>query len=316
MSENKRPQRLVLSDDLLMDLERHAYSNLEAEVGGMLFGEIVDGNTVIAGSVAATTADAQQISLTFTHDVWEDILKVGQERFEGKTIVGWYHTHPSFGLFLSEYDQFIQSNFFSNPGQIALVIDPIAGNMGWFEIKPNKKIEMFFQEDTKSGPREVVKAAETAGGTNVKLAVVAGGAALIGAALGWGISIMNLPTDQRAVVADLQMRLQEVSVNLQNAQSTVGDTADGQLTFYYSSRPADTLQGLARQFWGSAGTVKQITDYNPDIKSGQILTQGTVLRIVDAKNMELIDSFVVETPTPTPTAKPTATPTPSPSSTK
>lgn len=313
MSEKKRPERFVLSDDLLMDLERHAYSNLEAEVGGMLFGEIVDGKTIIAGSVAAVTAEAQQISLTFTHDVWQDILKVGEERYPGKTIVGWYHTHPSFGLFLSEYDQFIQNNFFANPGQLALVIDPIAGNMGWFEIRPNKKIEMVFQEDTNSGPREAVKAAEAEKTSSFKLAIAAGSAAILGAALGWGIAIMNVPTDQSSVVNDLQMQLQVLDGEYQNQSTLIGDTTDGKLTFWYSTRNGDTLESLAREFWGSAGTVKQITDVNPNVKTGQVLVSGTVLQIVDAQNFELENSFVTPTPTATPTPK--ITPSPSASST-
>ena len=311
MSQNKRPSRLVLSDDLLMELERHAYSNLEAEVGGMLFGEIVDGKTVIAGAVAATTASAQQISLTFTHEVWDEILKVGKERFEDKTIVGWYHTHPNFGLFLSEYDQFIQNNFFSNPGQVALVIDPIAGDMGWFELKKNKKIEMFFKEDTKSGPRSVEKAQDAPKHSKFRPAVVAVGAAVIGGALGWGISMATLPADQTALVMDLNLRLESQSADLFRLQQAAGDTSDGQLSFYYSTRPGDTLGGLANRFWGSAGTISQITDANPDVKAGAALADGTVLHIIDAKNMELEDTFVRPTPTPTPT--PTATPSTSPS---
>ena len=34
-------------------------------------------------------------------------------------IVGWYHTHPGFGVEFSEMDLFIQQNFFGGPAQIA-----------------------------------------------------------------------------------------------------------------------------------------------------------------------------------------------------
>ena len=109
-----RPNNIDISDTVLMGLEKHAYSNLRAEVGGMLFGNVDDfGKAVINGSIPALTAAADQISLTFTHDVWADILSKGEVQFPGQAIVGWYHTHPSFGLFMSEYDVFIQRNFFS-----------------------------------------------------------------------------------------------------------------------------------------------------------------------------------------------------------
>ena len=48
------------------------------------------------------------------------------------TIVGWYHSHPGFGIFLSEHDRFIHRHFFGEPGQIALVIDPLAHVEGLF----------------------------------------------------------------------------------------------------------------------------------------------------------------------------------------
>jgi hypothetical protein len=46
--------------------------------------------------------------------------------------VGWYHSHPSFGIFLSEHDLFIHRNFFSGPAQIAVVVDPINCTEGVF----------------------------------------------------------------------------------------------------------------------------------------------------------------------------------------
>ena len=47
-------------------------------------------------------------------------------------IVGWYHSHPGFGVFLSEHDLFIQQNFFSNPQQVAWVYDPHTDEEGCF----------------------------------------------------------------------------------------------------------------------------------------------------------------------------------------
>ena len=40
-------------------------------------------------------------------------------------IVGWYHTHPGFGIFLSGMDLFIQDHFFNLPWQVAFVYDPL-----------------------------------------------------------------------------------------------------------------------------------------------------------------------------------------------
>jgi hypothetical protein len=53
-------------------------------------------------------------------------------RYPDDRIVGWYHTHPGFGIFLSEMDLFIQNNFFNEPWQIAYVDDPKGGDRGAF----------------------------------------------------------------------------------------------------------------------------------------------------------------------------------------
>ena len=50
-------------------------------------------------------------------------------------IVGWYHTHPDFGIFLSGHDLFIHRNFFDQPLQVAYVVDPIRQTRGFFRWK-------------------------------------------------------------------------------------------------------------------------------------------------------------------------------------
>lgn len=48
------------------------------------------------------------------------------------SIVGWIHTHPDFGIFLSEYDKFIHQNFFNEDYQVAYVVDPIQKIEGFY----------------------------------------------------------------------------------------------------------------------------------------------------------------------------------------
>jgi proteasome lid subunit RPN8/RPN11 len=58
-------------------------------------------------------------------------------------MVGWYHTHPGFGIFLSGMDLFIHQNFFTQLWHVAFVLDPRARTSGFFtwnrhksEVKP------------------------------------------------------------------------------------------------------------------------------------------------------------------------------------
>jgi hypothetical protein len=68
------------------------------------------------------------------------VYAVIEERNQGERLVGWYHSHPGHGVFLSAYDEFIHTQFFPEEGQIAMVIDPQTGDEGVF-VTRNKKIQ-------------------------------------------------------------------------------------------------------------------------------------------------------------------------------
>ena len=53
-------------------------------------------------------------------------------KFTDRKIVGWYHSHPNYGIFLSDRDRFCQDSTFNSPGQIAYVVDPVNGLEGVF----------------------------------------------------------------------------------------------------------------------------------------------------------------------------------------
>jgi hypothetical protein len=60
-----------------------------------------------------------------------------EKRFEGERIVGWYHTHPRMGIFLSHYDTWLHKNFFPEPWQVALVVEPYSSLGGFFIRQPD-----------------------------------------------------------------------------------------------------------------------------------------------------------------------------------
>lgn len=115
--------------DTILD---HVATEPNQEVGGILIGTIADGGAEITAALPALKAVGHRANVTFTHDVWDEILPVVDRDHPGSRIVGWYHSHPGFGIFLSDYDRFIHQNFFSDPAMLALVVDPHTGHRGWF----------------------------------------------------------------------------------------------------------------------------------------------------------------------------------------
>jgi len=93
---------------------------------------------IISAFIEAKYADATASTLTFTHETWNYVHSEQSRLYPGLKIIGWQHTHPGYGVFLSSFDLFIQENFFNMPFQIAYVIDPIRKNCGFFQWKDNK----------------------------------------------------------------------------------------------------------------------------------------------------------------------------------
>jgi proteasome lid subunit RPN8/RPN11 len=129
-------------------IERHALRDTDVELGGILLGrECVDDQTGepfvwITQALEAKHYENTQASFTYTHDSWEEITRERDARFPDLDIVGWYHTHPDFGVFLSSHDLFIHHNFFAQPLQIAYVVDPIRQTRGFFQWRDGAMVQV------------------------------------------------------------------------------------------------------------------------------------------------------------------------------
>jgi proteasome lid subunit RPN8/RPN11 len=113
-------------------IDCHVQEDTSVECGGVLVGKVSSGAVQVAGAIPARRAVGAATSLTFTHEAWDEVSVLLETEWPGYRMVGWYHSHPGFGIFLSEYDQFIQSNFFSERWQVAYVADPLLRQVGFF----------------------------------------------------------------------------------------------------------------------------------------------------------------------------------------
>ncbi len=115
-------------------IDAHVREDTTVEHGGVLVGSAaeVSGALTITAAIRAEGAISQAASLTFTHETWTHVNQVLDSEYPELKIVGWYHSHPGYSVFLSEYDTFIQENFFSAPWQVAYVVDPLIDQRGFF----------------------------------------------------------------------------------------------------------------------------------------------------------------------------------------
>jgi proteasome lid subunit RPN8/RPN11 len=134
--------RVYLDSETHARIVQHAAEDKSFEICGVLVGRWQqDANgpfVVVSESIRCDEAAKKSGEVTFTHDAWTTINREMDTRFVDLKIVGWYHSHPDFGVFLSERDVFIHEHFFSNPGQVALVVDPVQKTEGVFVWRNGK----------------------------------------------------------------------------------------------------------------------------------------------------------------------------------
>src|SRR5580704_10813295 len=160
----------VMRQSALNRIHAHGDSSPRAEVCGVLVGDIYRDETgpfvlvehVIEGQAAASSAG----QVTFTAETWQHIQVFMDRQYPDLRIVGWYHTHPGHGIFLSEMDVFLHESFFGLPWQAALVYDPRSGDEGIFSAHEGQARRLDFivesDEPSVSGPPSPVLSPEAA----------------------------------------------------------------------------------------------------------------------------------------------------------
>lgn len=153
--------KVYIKQDVYKALEKLAASDTSKELGSIILGEYCQehGKThvIISQYIEAKYTDASASTLTFTHETWEDVHAEHEKKYPDKKIIGWQHTHPNYGIFLSNYDMFIQENFFNLPFQVAYVIDPIQNLRGFFQWKNGRieKLKGYYIYDDVSKPIKI-----------------------------------------------------------------------------------------------------------------------------------------------------------------
>lgn len=108
----------------------------KTELGGVLIGNpYKDEQGPFLEVIAAIPAEHTKnegAQLTFTPETWQQINEAKDKLYPEDRIVGWYHTHPRFGVFLSDRDKFIQRYSFPQPWAVAFVLDPVQLTEGFF----------------------------------------------------------------------------------------------------------------------------------------------------------------------------------------
>jgi proteasome lid subunit RPN8/RPN11 len=137
---------------------KDASRDTSREHGGILVGEPFEDPgaryyVVVRAAVAAHEPSGSPTHLQFRPESWKPIW---DKLYSEPTlrIVGWYHTHPGLGVFLSGTDLRTQRLYFAAPWHIAIVIDPAAGEIGYFFGSSGKKAPFIWRFSPKVDEHE------------------------------------------------------------------------------------------------------------------------------------------------------------------
>jgi len=148
--------QVVYRQSVLEQIHAHGKTSMEAEVCGMLVGDVYADQSgpwvYVQHCIAGHAAVGKQTQVTITSETWTQMHETLDRDYPGMKIVGWYHTHPGFAIFLSGMDLFIQENFFNQPWHVASVHDPHSGDEGVFVWRMGKASrEPFLVEEDAPG---------------------------------------------------------------------------------------------------------------------------------------------------------------------
>jgi proteasome lid subunit RPN8/RPN11 len=131
---------IIFTQSLYRQIVGHVSSDTSVEQGGLLLG-YVDQHpdrarpvVIVDWALEAQHTVADITRLTFTHETWAEFDRQTdelRERGVSRQRVGWYHSHPGHGIFLSNYDLDVCEDF-RRPTQVALVVDPVSRDGGFF----------------------------------------------------------------------------------------------------------------------------------------------------------------------------------------
>ncbi|KAL7721506.1 26S proteasome non-ATPase regulatory subunit 14 [Entamoeba marina] len=135
-----------ISSLALLKMLKHGRAGVPVEVMGLMLGEYVDEYTVNVVDVFAMPQNGTGVSVEAVDEVYQaNMVALLKQTGRNETIVGWYHSHPGFGCWLSSIDISTQQSFERLDERcVAVVVDPIQSVKGKVVIDAFRTIQNQF----------------------------------------------------------------------------------------------------------------------------------------------------------------------------
>ncbi|CAK68664.1 unnamed protein product (macronuclear) [Paramecium tetraurelia] len=125
-------EQVTISALALIKMLKHARAGIPFEVMGLLLGDIVDDYHIRVYDVFSMPQTASSVSVESVDPIFQQkMVELLNLTGRMENCIGWYHSHPSYGCWLSSVDINTQQSYEQlNKKSIAVVIDPIQSVRG------------------------------------------------------------------------------------------------------------------------------------------------------------------------------------------
>ncbi len=163
-----RKHIIFVRNSLLAKVKEHAQRDLSHECFGLLLGNAYSDPIrkvlwiEVQEAVAAVNTNASIVAVEVSTKEFQrlnDEVDKIWDKTRGETRkIGWYHSHPNFGIFMSGTDQANQKQFYSQEWQIALVVDPVREEVGFFRGAESEACQYILIDEPESKTPEAAPA--------------------------------------------------------------------------------------------------------------------------------------------------------------
>lgn len=125
--QQQAPLLVFIEESCMQAMEAHARGDVLNEQAGIICGhaymDVTGQLYIVVTSVLEAETSNSPTHFRFHDGSWE---KLWSRIKDGSNLLGWYHSHPGMGVFLSSTDVRTQQLYFPAPWQVAIVLDPVS----------------------------------------------------------------------------------------------------------------------------------------------------------------------------------------------
>lgn len=98
-------EKIIISSLALLKMLKHGRAGVPMEVMGLMLGSFVDEYTTIVVDVFAMPQSGTSVTIEAVDTAFQvQMIEMLKQTDRSENVVGWYHSHPGFGCWLSSVD--------------------------------------------------------------------------------------------------------------------------------------------------------------------------------------------------------------------